>query len=310
MLKRIIYITKKVKFLLTALIFGFALSACEKEIDVELEDTEPKLVVEGVIETDEYAYITLSKSAPYFSAVDENTFRNMFVTDALVIVSDGIEYDTLRFDTVPFYPPFRFQGSKIKGQENTNYSLRIEYKNEVYTSTTQIRQTISIDSVRYQFREGKDSLGLLRVYANDPKNETNYYKAYSLDLDIDPSLEIPIWVHPNHSVTDDRFFNGKLVESTIYKGRNPMKTNEYYEEHSEDWWAFKMGDNIKVKLVHIDYQSFIFWKTTEQVITTSDNPFAAPTTVQTNIKPNALGSWCGFASSIKQVKITEDIVIP
>ncbi len=301
---------EKLKVITTVFILMFLLSRCEKEIDITLQDTVTKLVVEGVIETDQYAYVTLSKSSPYFASVDKNTFQNMFVKDALVIVSDGILSDTLIFDTVPFYPPFRFQGHKIKGQSNTTYSLRIEYNNQIYTSTTQLLEPIPIDSVKYQYRNGSDSLGMLRLYANDPINQTNYYKISSLNNDIDFSKEIPVWVHPNHSVTDDRFFNGKLVEATIYKGKNPMKPASYYEEHSEDWWAFKIGDNITVKLSQLDYESYIFWRTTEQVITTSDNPFAAPTTVQTNITPNALGTWSAYASSTKQIIIAEDIIIP
>ena len=300
--------TKGIIVVLIALLI--ALLSCEKEIDVELENGEAKLVVEGVIENDEYAYVSLSKSSPYFSTIDSNSFSNMFVSDALVIVSDGIEFDTLKYDTVPFFPPFRFQGSRIKGQANTTYTLRIEYENEVYTASTRILTPIPIDSIRYQYQAGSDSLGMLRFYANDPAGEANYYRVASLDLDIDFTQEIPVWVHPNNSVTDDVFFEGKLVEATIYKGKNPMKSSEYYEEHSEDWWAFKMGDDVLLKLSHIDYQSFIFWRTTEQVIQTGDNPFAAPTTVQTNIYPNALGYWSGSASSIEHVIITEDIVIP
>ena len=96
----------------------------------------------------------------------------------------------------------------------------------------------------------------------------------------------------------------------MYKGKNPSRSPEYYQEHSEDWWAFKMGDEIIVRLSQITYQSFMFWRTTEQVVQTGDNPFAAPTTVQTNIQTNALGYWCGYASSTKQIKITEDILIP
>ena len=287
----------------------FLFISCEKEITVELEDSEPKLVVEGVIETGEYAYLTLSKSTGYFDPVDTSTFQKMFITDALVIVSDGIEYDTLIFDTVPFYPPFRFQGNKIKGKENTSYSLKIVYKKQVYTSTTSIRNIIPIDSIKYQYRPSSDSLGMLRFYANDPISEVNYYKVFSLDLDINISEAIPTWVHPGRAVVDDRIFNGKLIEATIYKGRNPLKSTSYYETNKEDWWAFKMGDHTLVKLTNIDYQTYIFWKTTENVIYNADNPFAAPTTVQTNIYPNALGSWCGYASSIVEVKITEDLVL-
>lgn len=284
--------------------------SCEKEINVNLENSEPKIVVEGVIETDQYAYLTLSKSTGYFDPVDTNTFFNMFISDALVIVSDGEIYDTLSFDTVPYYPPLRFQGHKIKGQENGTYTLRIEYEGKVYNSVTTIRQIIPIDSVKYQYKTGSDSLGKLRFYANDPANQTNYYKVFSMDLDIDFPKEIPTWVHPGRAVSDDRFFNGKLVEATIYNGWNPLKGSEYYDKHEKDWWAFKMGDHVLVKLSHIDYQTYIFWRTTEDVIYNGDNPFAAPTTVQTNIYPNALGSWCGYASSTYELTINEDILIP
>ena len=296
--------------LLMLLTFAISILSCEKEIDIELENTEPKLVVEGVIENGEYAFVSLTKSSPYFANIDTNTFSNMFISDALVIVSDGVEFDTLTYDTVPFFPPFRFQGSKIKGQINTTYTLRIEYNNEVYTATTKILNPIPIDSVRYQYVSNSDSLGLIVFYANDPAKEANYYRVSSLDFDIDLSEEIPTWVYPNNSVTDDAMFDGKMVNASMYKGRNPMKSSEYYEQHSEDWWAFKMGDDILVKLSQITYDSFIFWRTTEQVVQTGDNPFAAPTTVQTNIYPNALGYWCGYASSIEHVVITEDILIP
>ena len=294
----------------TLLVFGYLLFiSCEKEISVELEDSEPKLVVEGVIETGEYPYLTLSKSTAYFGLVDTNTFSKMFISDALVIVSDGTEYDTLVFDTVPFYPPLRFQGNKIKGKENTTYSLKIIYNKQVYTSTTTIPKIIPIDSIKYQYRANSDSLGMLRFYANDPISEINYYKVFSLDLDIDFTKEIPTWVHPGRAVVNDRFFNGKLVEATIYKGWNPLKGSAYYETHKDDWWAFKIGDRTLVKLSCIDYQSYIFWRTTEDVVYNADNPFSAPTTVQTNIYPNALGSWCGYASSIVEVEITEDMVL-
>ncbi len=284
--------------------------SCEKEIDIELDDTEPKLVVEGIIETGEYAYVSLSKSSPYFAKIDTNSFSNMFISEALVIVSDGIEYDTLKYDTVPFFPPFRFQGSKIKGKENTTYSLRIEYNNTVYTSKTQILNIIPIDSVRYQYTQGSDSLGLIKFYANDPVNQTNYYRISSLDLNINTSKEIPAWLYQSNSVTDDVIFNGQKINASMYKGKSPTKSSNYYQKNNEDWWAFKMGDDILVRLSSIDYQTFIFWRTTEQVIQTGDNPFSAPTSVQTNIYPNALGYWCGYASSTKKVTITEDILIP
>ncbi len=286
----------------------FVLVSCEKEIDVKLDDVEPKLVVEGVIENGEYAYVSLSKSTPYFSPVDTNTFNEMFIKDALVIVSDGIDYDTLTYDTVLVFPPFRFQGSKIIGELNKTYTLRIDYEGQTYTSQTQILDLIPIDSVKYEYEFDSDSLGYLWFYANDPANRINYYRYSVLDLNVDFTKELPMWLYTINSVTNDKFFDGRLIEGRTYKGRNPLKSREYYEKHSEDWWAFKMNEEYLIKLSHIDYQTFMFWKTAERVINTGDNPFSSPTTVQTNIEPNALGSWCGYASSVVQVKITKDML--
>ncbi len=297
------------RFLFVVWIGALFVLSCEKSIEVQLDEIEPKLVVEGVIENGEYPYVVLSKSTPYFTAVDSSSFSKMFISNALVTVSDGQMIDTLEFDTVMFYPPLRFQGKKIKGQLNTTYTLRIEYENQVYTSVTQILDTLNIDSVRYKYVPGSDSLGYLWFYTQDPVNQTNYYKAFTLDMSFVEEQMLPVWVHPQFSVTDDSYFNGKQAVWNMYNGKNPMRPTQYYEDHKDDWWAFKMGDKIFVKHCVIDYQTFRFWNTTEQVMVNSDNPFAAPTTVQTNVFPDALGSWCGYASSVRYVEISSDILM-
>ncbi|MBW7937015.1 MAG: DUF4249 family protein, partial [Flavobacteriales bacterium] len=47
-----------------------ALQACEKNIDIDLPTPEPMLVVDGFIENDDFAKITISRSIPYFDIID------------------------------------------------------------------------------------------------------------------------------------------------------------------------------------------------------------------------------------------------
>jgi len=287
----------------------FFVFSCEKEVEVQLPEQKDKLVVEGAIEIAEYPYVVLSKNTSYFATVDTNTFQDMFISDALVTVSDGVLIDTLEYDTVLFFPNFRYVGHKIKGKPNTSYDLRIEYKGETYTATTKILTPVNIDSIRYQYVTGSDSLGYFWLYANDIPNEPNYYRVSTMNAKIDlfDLKEIPAWVYPNISVFDDCCADGKLIRAIVSKGKHPLKSESYYQEHPNDWWAYKMGDEAFVRLTRFDHESYIFWRTLEQVTMNSDNPFAAPATIPSNISGNALGVWSGMASSMQRVKITEEI---
>lgn len=86
----------------SALFFG----ACETEIEVDLPDYEPKLVIEGTIENGQPAIVTLTRSIPYFADMDMQYIRNnLFIDNASVIVtsSDG-ERDSLTLQFCPESP--------------------------------------------------------------------------------------------------------------------------------------------------------------------------------------------------------------
>jgi hypothetical protein len=58
--------------------------SCEKEVDINLNTGEPKLVVDGQIETNNYPLVILTKSIGYFSKIDLSTLQNSFVHGAVV----------------------------------------------------------------------------------------------------------------------------------------------------------------------------------------------------------------------------------
>ena len=60
--------------------------SCEKEVDLTPANSNDKIVVEGVIQAGYPAYVMLTKSTPYFSTVNAESFENIFVTDAIVSV--------------------------------------------------------------------------------------------------------------------------------------------------------------------------------------------------------------------------------
>ena len=62
------------------------LLSCREEIFLELEAADEKIVVEGHIESGFPPYLILSKNQGYFDPLDSNTFSNIFVYEADVVV--------------------------------------------------------------------------------------------------------------------------------------------------------------------------------------------------------------------------------
>ncbi|HPI54550.1 MAG TPA: DUF4249 family protein, partial [Chitinophagaceae bacterium] len=77
---------KPITLFLNALFFTLLFTSCEKEVDIKLKTGEPTLVVEGVIETDQLPYVTLTRSMGFFDKIDLNTVD--FVNNAQVVVQD------------------------------------------------------------------------------------------------------------------------------------------------------------------------------------------------------------------------------
>ncbi|MGL6268840.1 MAG: DUF4249 family protein, partial [Chitinophagaceae bacterium] len=86
---------KKFLFLLIAVAFF----SCEKDIDIELDDTTESLVVDGSIESGQPPLVILSKSLNYFSKIDPEILQNSFVRNAEVYISDGIRRHRLKVDS-------------------------------------------------------------------------------------------------------------------------------------------------------------------------------------------------------------------
>ena len=80
------------------------LISCREEISLELNSNEEKLVVEGHIEPGFPPYIILTKNQGYFDPIDSNTYSNIFVSEADIIVykiEKGIQIDSINLIVEP-----------------------------------------------------------------------------------------------------------------------------------------------------------------------------------------------------------------
>lgn len=274
------------------------LVACRKEIDLKIPSVDKKLVVEGYIENDDYAWVGLTYSQPYLEPIDLSGFNlnpeyidklsKFFAMNALVTVSDGEEIDTLKFGVAPAvlaggatYPPLRYMGRKIKGKIGGHYELKISVDGQEYSSKTTITKPIVMDSIFFIPNAHDDSLGRIVAYITDDVNETNYYSCYVKRLGKDSDFISTLFTTMN-----DKYFNGLSFQIPIFRGRG---YDRYEGGEDPDKGDFRLGDTIVIKSVTMDRESFWFWSTLG-----SSGMGGSPAPASTNVFGGALGAWCGF----------------
>ena len=79
--------------------------SCTKEVQIDIPGYKEQLVVDGRIETGQPAIILLSKSANVYSSTNFESYLNSFVDDAIVVLSDGTQTDTLTKICTDDLPP-------------------------------------------------------------------------------------------------------------------------------------------------------------------------------------------------------------
>ena len=273
--------------------------SCEKDITIDLPDSEEKIVVEGWIEQDNYASVILTKNSPYFSVVDSIALSKLIITDAKVTVSDGQNSEELKLTINPnYFPPLVYTGSTLKGEIGKTYYLSIEVEGKTLTAFTTIPEPIIYDSIWFEIDQPKgDSLGLVWAQYSDPPETKNFYRIFTKRINKDNKF-IPIFF----SIYDDVYFNGKTLTFNMYRGFETMTDETQFEEDNYDEIGyFKLGDTIIVRSCSIDKAHYDFWRTIENEIYSGGNPFSTNIPVVTNIKGDGIGVWGGYGATYDTV---------
>lgn len=269
------------------------LSSCEKNIDFNLKQQEPLLVVDGRIETGEYPIIFLSKSLGYFQTFSQQAILSSLVNDADVFITVGGTEQKMKLYnqviapgvSIPYYSSDTTLANPIRGTAGTAYTMRIAQSGKSYTSTTNIPNlNASLDSA-WVVRRPNDPDTLSRnlfLRITDPPGKGNYVRYFTR---VNSGQYLP----GENSVFDDQIIDGTTFDVQLAPGinrNNPIKADSNY---------FKKGDNISLKFCDIDKATYTFWNTWEFSYQSIGNPFAQPNKVIGNVSNGALGAFCGYA---------------
>ena len=279
--------------------------SCERRIEFVPESQEPKLVVEGIIETDESPTVFLTRSLDFFSRISRDELAGSFVRNAVVTISDGTTTEQLKEyelrvtdDTLLYYYAVDTAGGRVgmKGQQGGVYQLTIQADGKLYNATTTIPHlTKTIDSLYYygSVRPEDSNKVVLFGRFNDPPGFGNYIRYFT-------NVNGGIYLPGLNSVFDDQVVDGKKYNVQIERGVDRNREIDF-----EEYSYFNRGDIISIKFCNIDKAVFDFWRTMEYSYASIGNPFSSPTKVIGNISNGALGYFGGYAVQYTSIIIPE-----
>ncbi len=186
------------------LIALLVLSSCSDVVELDLNNTDSRLVIDAVMQRNEsgttYTRIQLTRSAGFY---DEDL---VFVNDATITITDSEGTVTpIPFRADGIYDS-NFPFIRINNPTEVSYTLNINDNGNIYTATEVLQQTVPLIDVEQETISGfGDDITEITAFFNDPPEEGNFYLFEYIDGEND---EVDIG--------DDEFTNGNRSQTTFF----------------------------------------------------------------------------------------------
>lgn len=281
--------------ILSAIAVIIVLASCEKEIDIDMPDYTPSVVVEGSIVTYMAPVVALTKNVKYVATAGKDLYESSFIHNALVTIetSDGL-IDTLNelsnADPKTGLTTYTYTSSRIIGESGKSYTLTVTTGGKTYSALATIPQSVKIQEIWYEKHPdaANDSFKTVWIKILDPAG-VNYYR-YATEVNGKHSAQAEV------STFNDKAFEGKEYIKAIDSGMD----NEEQDMHGGVSGYFTVGDTITVKLGNTQKSYYDAWTTIDFKRTQNMNPFMNPTRIVGNIK-GCLGYWSGIGGDKKSI---------
>jgi hypothetical protein len=204
-----------------------ALSSCEKEINLDLKSTSPKLVVEGNVLRGIDSIISQQELKISLSANYTGNANPQAVTSAIVMVNDGSNSYTYTHIGNGIYR------SSFIAATNKTYKLIINYEGDEYNAYETLKaEGAPIDSLTVNYFPsalGSPEGNFITVNTTDPLNEENYYL---WQLFINEQIMInPSPGNIYRAIQKDNFFNGQPLINYLPFDNFPVVTGDIARLH-------------------------------------------------------------------------------
>lgn len=228
-----------------------SLSSCKKVIDIDLPETDPKIVVNSFFTDNSRIKVHLSKSIGILESTSPD------ITDASIIVREnGVIIDTMYLESGYYY-------SNILAERNNNYTLEViapgmesVFCEDIIPEKTILQSYVCTDSVL--IAEDGFLINELKLDFKDFAGP-NFYEVELKAVNIVHNNEIGLWFmknsdpiitstglldyNPRTLIFSDKMFDGKTCSVKVYYATQPdgddYKLRITFRSISETYYKYK-----------------------------------------------------------------------
>ncbi|MGB0934086.1 MAG: DUF4249 family protein [Lishizhenia sp.] len=257
-------------FLSTVVLLGF--SSCQKVIDINLNEADPKLSIDAVYNaTDERIRVSLGFSSNYFSNEESAPIDAAVLTiiDSASVVTNIPNVGGGVYELENYSPLF-----------NSNYTLKIEHDGTTYTATSFLPEVTELSFISTLFVEedlfGDEGYIAFMNIINDQSKDL-YFRMVPFVADT------LYYENEDLYLFDNAFVGEGNVQVPLFSDR------------------FQLGDTLDIELRSFNEETYNYYNEIAVILTGQS---AAPTNPKSNWDNNALGFFQTWGYSKKR-KIIE-----
>jgi len=242
--------------------------ACEKVIDIDLNDSDPLLVIESNIHDEGGPYqVRLTKTVNFD---ESNSFPGVSGAVVTIIDSDGAT------EVLNEVSPGTYEMTTITGVPGKSYTLTIDVEGESYESTSAMPLLTEIDTVLVEQGLFGPFRYLTVLFPDDPNVENYYRVLYVRNGEPDDGINV---------VSDMLAEGGDMEVPLFFFGDDSLTT----------------GDVVEVILQNIDKTNYEYLRSLNGTINSAVS--ATPANPVSPFSPNALGYFSAHSVHRKTITV-------
>jgi hypothetical protein len=264
------------------------LTACEETIDLELDQTASKVVVEGqVTDVADHNYVKVSRTVDFY-----NTGKAPSITDAMVRIEDNagnsfpfVHYQGASPDSVGMY----FPESPFAGEIGRVYKLTVEIDGQSYTAQDTLFRIVPIDKLESQLNIDEQA---------DPEDPGRFYEVLLFVREPQDTEDYYLFKFYRNGVleygteTDIYFSDDKLLAENI----DGIPTPIFYAK----------DEVARVEAYSLTRDAFIYYRDLQKLLNNDGGMFGTPpANPRSNVSNGAVGFFQVSAIASDEITVVE-----
>ncbi len=251
------YKVYKIHYLPILAFLSVFFSSCEKVIDLDLDQTTPKIVIEGIFTDLDVNHVVSISFTKNFD--DDNKKAPVSGAQVILKEEDGPTITYLeRAKTGNYY------SSKFRGLPGKTYTLSVTSNGKTYVAKSKMPLRVPLQNLnQIELSFFGETRKLVQVNYNDPVGIENFY--YN-------KVFVNGFKRGSFNVESDRFNDGRAVKNTVFVSDPDLKT----------------GDKVRIQLLTIDENVYKYLFSISQ-ISGNGGPPTTPANPTSNFSNGAIG---------------------